>query len=79
MDADGSPAKDKDGKPLNVDSFVGSWLENRPHYLRDGTQKGTGAANGTKPSSKSITTDELKKMTPTEQGKFFLDGGVLLK
>ncbi len=79
LDSDGSPAKDKDGKPVQADAALAGWLENRPHYRRDGTQKGTGAASGTKPSGKSITKDDFKQMTPTDQGKFLNDGGKILK
>ncbi len=75
LDPDGLPAKDANGKLVEVDAFANGWLENRPHYLRDGTPKGTGAAGGQSATGKSISQAALLAMSPTEQGKFFLDGG----
>jgi hypothetical protein len=47
--ADGRPISDSTGQAIGADAFIASWLEKRPHLLRDVTPTGTGAA-GTPPS-----------------------------
>lgn len=49
LDAAGQPQKDDSGKPVTLDSFLGSWLEKRPHFLLDSTPPGSGATGGGKP------------------------------
>jgi hypothetical protein len=73
LDAAGQPLKDEAGKPVPVDTWLGSWIEKRPHYLLDGTAAGTGAEGGskTKPTAKAITEKQLGSMNPMERAKFF--------
>ncbi len=79
LDPDGLPAKGTDGKPMGVDSFLSGWLENRPHYLRDGSPKGTGAAGGVKQTGKVMSADAIAQMTPMDKAKYFADGGAQSK
>lgn len=60
LDAAGQPQKDDSGKPMTLDSFIGSWLEKRPHYLLDSTPSGSGAQGGGKPpkGGSTITSSE---------------------
>ncbi len=57
LDAAGQPQKDDSGKPMTLDSFMGSWLEKRPHYLLDSTPSGSGATStGTPPKGGATIT-----------------------
>lgn len=73
LDAAGQPLKDDSGKPVQVDAWLGSFLEKRPHFLLDGTPKGTGADGGPKktPSAKVITEKQVEAMSPMDRAKFF--------
>ncbi len=79
LDPDGLPAKGTDGKPITVDSVLSGWLENRPHFMRDGTPKGTGATTGVKQTGKSMSAEAIAQMTPMEKAKYFADGGLQSK
>lgn len=71
IDEAGQPLKSQDGKPVEVDAFLGTWLENRPHYLLDKTPKGSGG-EGAKGSqgSKTVSAAALEAMAPLERAKF---------
>jgi hypothetical protein len=81
LDPAGQPVKDDSGKPVQVDAWLGSFLEKRPHYLLDGTPKGTGAGGGDggKGSGRTATAAQVEAMTPTERAKFFQAGGTQLR
>lgn len=78
LNADGSPQMNSEGKPLEVDAFLGDWLDKRPHYLLDKTPKGSGG-EGTKgnTSGKVKTAAQIEELSPMEKAKFFADGGQL--
>jgi hypothetical protein len=42
----GAPLTDDTGAQVGADAFIKSWLEKRPHFLRDATPSGSGAAKG---------------------------------
>lgn len=77
LDEVGQPLKDESGKPVQVDSWLGKWLEKRPHYLRDKTPAGSGAAGGKPANGKSITKAQFEQMQPREAAVFFQQGGAI--
>lgn len=81
LNAAGQPQTDDSGKPVTLDSFIGSWLEKRPHYLLDSTPSGSGAAGGGKPpaAGKVITSAQFEALTPMEQAKHLAGGGGIAK
>ncbi len=76
-DAAGQPQKDTDGNPVGVDSFISGWLEKRPHYLLDKTQKGSGGQSGQRQTGTVYSNEQFEKLSPREAAKFFADGGKL--
>jgi len=77
LDEAGQPIKDEAGKLIQVDAWLGRWLEKKPHYLRDRTPVGSGAQGGKAASGKAISTAAFEAMPPREAAKFFADGGTL--
>jgi hypothetical protein len=77
-DEAGQPIKDDAGRAKPVDAVLAEFLAKRPHYLRDRTNAGTGAAGERKGSEgkPTKTVAELAAMTPTDKAKFFEAGGV---
>lgn len=74
---DGSPDVDESGKPVQVDAWLGKWLEKKPHFLRDRTPVGSGAQGGKAATGKTITAESFRTMRPSEAAKFFQDGGTV--
>lgn len=70
---DGRPALAADGKPLQVDAWIGSFLEARPYLRQPTTAPGSGAAGsgGGKGGAASITKAALDAMPPKAAGEFF--------
>ncbi len=69
--ADGKPLLDQAGQAIGTDAFIASWLDKRPHYLRDRTPSGSGAANGGTPpgAAATITASEYDRIArdPAQQ------------
>ncbi len=74
-DAAGLPQKDTDGNPVSVDAFISGWLEKRPHYLLDKTQKGSGGEGDKKQTGKVLTEEAFGSLSTKDKAKFFADGG----
>jgi hypothetical protein len=64
LDATGQPLKDTSGKPIQVDTWLSGWLDQRPHFLADRTPPASGGKTGTPPAgAKTITSDEYTAAT----------------
>ncbi len=77
LDEAGQPLKDSAGKPMEVDAFLGTWLEKRTHYLLDKNPKGPGGA-GSKTNTGTLNAAQLEAMEPLQRAKFFSDGGKMV-
>ncbi len=67
--------KGEDGKPVEVDTYLGKWLETRTHYLLDKTPKGSGGEGAKNKNLKTISAQTFEAMTTNERAVFFKDGG----
>ncbi|MFA7301939.1 MAG: hypothetical protein WC069_06535 [Candidatus Shapirobacteria bacterium] len=71
----GQPMLGDDGKPMEVDAFLGKWLEKRPHYTLDKSPKGSGGSGAKNQTGTVISETQFESMTPTQRAVFFKDGG----
>lgn len=76
-DAAGKPLLDPStGKPIGADALVKDFLSTRPHYRKNSTPDGTGAAQPAQPAKGStLSAAQMELMGPMQKAKFFQDGG----